>query len=247
MTRRHLRSLHRQRACLQAARAAQDPAPATSSSNAPALEQEADVDPTAYYENRLANVQQAKDSGSNPYPHKFHVDYSIPEFVDKFGKEVKNGEQMDLRVAVAGRVRTKRPSGSKLVFYDLVGDGAKVQIMASLAISDLAEDADAFVRLHNSVKRGDIVGVVGHPGASKNGELSIFPVSMQVRPPRARRCSADACPASHWPAARTRALRRLLPPCTRPCCSGRRPGNRVFPRLWARPQIRVAARVAAAC
>jgi lysyl-tRNA synthetase class II len=28
---------------------------------------------------------------------------------------------------------------------------------------------------HNEVKRGDIVGVVGYPGKSKKGELSIFP------------------------------------------------------------------------
>lgn len=207
--------LCQQRAWVQAARAAQDPAPATSTSNVPALEQEADVDPTAYYENRLANLQQTKDSGCNPYPHKFHVDYSIPEYVDKFGKEVKDGEQMELTVAVAGRVRTKRPSGSKLVFYDLVGDGAKVQIMASLGTSELAADTDAFVKLHNSVKRGDIVGVVGHPGASKNGELSIFPVSMQVRP---RCCSADASAASHCVAASS-CPPRLLLQCPLPGCS----------------------------
>ncbi len=28
---------------------------------------------------------------------------------------------------------------------------------------------------HNETKRGDIVGVVGYPGKSKKGELSIFP------------------------------------------------------------------------
>lgn len=170
-----------QHVLMQAARAAQEPAPANTSSNAPTLEQEADADPTAYYENRLATVQQAKDSGSNPYPHKFHVDFSIPEYVEQFGKEVENGQQLERTVAIAGRIRTKRPSGSKLVFYDLVGDGAKVQIMASLSTSEHSEDADAFAKLHNGVKRGDVIGVIGHPGASKNGELSIFPVSMQVR------------------------------------------------------------------
>lgn len=89
---------------------------------------------------------------------------------------------MERKVSIAGRIRTKRPSGTKLVFYDLVGDGAKVQIMASLSCSEHAEDAEAFAKLHNGVKRGDIVGIVGHPGASKNGELSIFPVHMEVRP-----------------------------------------------------------------
>jgi lysyl-tRNA synthetase, class II len=36
-------------------------------------------------------------------------------------------------------------------------------------------EPEAFVALHNSVKRGDIVGVEGFPGKSKMGELSILP------------------------------------------------------------------------
>ena len=34
--------------------------------------------------------------------------------------------------------------------------------------------------LHNSCKRGDIVGVQGFAGKSKKGELSIFAVHMQI-------------------------------------------------------------------
>ena len=138
------------------------------------------MDPTAYYDNRVSNVAAQKEQGVNPYPHKFHVDYSIPEFIAEFSSKVAPGEQMDVAVAIAGRVRTKRPSGSKLVFYDLVGGGEKVQIMASQSVSEHAEDLDAFSQVHYSVKRGDIVGVVGKPGASKNGELSIFPTTIQV-------------------------------------------------------------------
>ena len=44
-------------------------------------------------------------------------------------------------------------------------------------------DLAAFVTLHNSVKIGDIVGVEGHPGKSKKGELSIFPRTFQVLSP----------------------------------------------------------------
>lgn len=110
------------------------------------------------------------------------MDFSIPEYVQNFGKQVENGKQMEHTVSIAGRIRTKRPSGSKLLFYDLVGDGAKVQIMASLSSSEHAADAEAFLKLHNGVKRGDIVGIMGHPGASKNGELSIFPTHMEVHP-----------------------------------------------------------------
>ena len=40
-----------------------------------------------------------------------------------------------------------------------------------------------FAELHNSVKRGDVVGVDGFPGKSRNGELSIFPTGFTVLSP----------------------------------------------------------------
>jgi lysyl-tRNA synthetase class 2 len=42
---------------------------------------------------------------------------------------------------------------------------------------------EAFKEIHSLIKRGDIVGVVGHPGKSKKGELSIFPSSLQLLSP----------------------------------------------------------------
>ena len=42
---------------------------------------------------------------------------------------------------------------------------------------------EAFQALHNSCRRGDIVGVVGYPGKSQKGELSIFPRSFQILSP----------------------------------------------------------------
>ncbi len=44
-------------------------------------------------------------------------------------------------------------------------------------------DLNAFQELHNDTKRGDIVGVVGYPGKSKKGELSIFPKTFAVLSP----------------------------------------------------------------
>ena len=47
--------------------------------------------------------------------------------------------------------------------------------------SGLSEEE--FGTLHNSVKRGDLVGVKGFPGKSKRGELSVFPQSLLVLAP----------------------------------------------------------------
>lgn len=44
-------------------------------------------------------------------------------------------------------------------------------------------DDEAFGALHNTIRRGDLVGVKGLPGKSKRGELSVFPQSFIVLAP----------------------------------------------------------------
>ena len=44
-------------------------------------------------------------------------------------------------------------------------------------------DDDGFVALHNTIRRGDLIGVKGYPGKSKRGELSVFPKSFVVLAP----------------------------------------------------------------
>jgi lysyl-tRNA synthetase class 2 len=67
------------------------------------------------------------------------------------------------------------------MFYDLHGEGVKIQIMSDISMYQGGEEA--FKEIHSLIKRGDIVGVVGHPGKSKKGELSIFPSSLQLLSP----------------------------------------------------------------
>jgi lysyl-tRNA synthetase class 2 len=132
------------------------------------------LDPNQYHEMQLKSLQKMKDQGLNPYPHKFQVTMSVPAFVAKFSSSVADGGQLPEVVSLAGRIHTKRASGSKLIFYDLVGEGQKVQVMAQLQASEEA-NPEAFEELHAAIHRGDIVGVTGHPGKTKKGELSILP------------------------------------------------------------------------
>ena len=129
----------------------------------------------------MAAVTKAKEAGENPYPHKFDVQLSVPQFIDKYGDKVEAGSHFEEETSVAGRVQFKRAAGAKLIFYTLTGEGKSIQVMADQRTSELADDTDAFTALHAGVKRGDIIGVRGKPGASKRGELSIFPVHMQAR------------------------------------------------------------------
>ncbi|OAY38953.1 hypothetical protein MANES_10G055800v8 [Manihot esculenta] len=137
-----------------------------------------DMDPTQYYENRLRYLASQKAEGGNPYPHKFHVSMSVVEYIEKYGS-LSNGEHIeDVTESLAGRIMKKRSSSSKLFFYDLHGGDVKVQVMADASKSGM--DEAEFSRFHSSVKRGDIVGVIGFPGKTKRGELSIFPRSFTV-------------------------------------------------------------------
>ena len=66
-----------------------------------------------------------------------------------------------VEVRVSGRVHAIRPSGAKLIFYDLRGEGVKVQVMANA--SKYKEESD-FLDDTGKLRRGDVIGVVGHPG-----------------------------------------------------------------------------------
>ena len=73
--------------------------------------------------------------------------------------------------AVTGRIQNIRSAGAKLIFIDLEGDGAKIQVMANAT----SYQGDEFEELHSSLRRGDLIGCEGNPGKTKSGELSIRP------------------------------------------------------------------------
>jgi lysyl-tRNA synthetase class 2 len=94
---------------------------------------EDDLDPSQYKQIREALVKTMEDKGETPYPHKFHVDYRVPDFVEEFMPKTVNGARLDdVLVSVAGRIVSTRGQGAKLCFYDIRGDGAAVQIMSDV-------------------------------------------------------------------------------------------------------------------
>merc|ERR1719318_820790 len=163
----------------QAAAAAQKPASekAKKQDSGGAVEDEEILDPNQYYKIRQQSVANYKKIGENPYPHKFHVSISLTEFIEKYNS-IEDGTWNDNEVSVAGRIHAKRLSGPKLIFYDLRGEGVKIQIMAEQRASE-----QDFGYIHGKLRRGDIVGVCGRPGKSKKGELSIQPKNIELLSP----------------------------------------------------------------
>ncbi|KAL9974645.1 hypothetical protein ACROYT_G011706 [Oculina patagonica] len=138
---------------------------------------EESLDPNQYFKIRSQAVQALKSTSESPYPHKFHVSTSLTEFIEKY-KDVADGTWAEETVTVSGRVHAKRLSGAKLIFYDLRGEGVKIQVMA-----DARSSEQDFVAVHNKIRRGDIIGVKGKPGKTKKGELSILPSAVTLLSP----------------------------------------------------------------
>jgi lysyl-tRNA synthetase class 2 len=135
-------------------------------------------DPTHYYENRGKFISTVRNHEKyNPYPHKFEVSHSIPAFIKEFEPQcTEKGQTLDTQVSIAGRVTNIRPSGNKLVFYDLKGDGARIQVFARAN----EHQGDDFETIHSMVRRGDIIGIVGKPVRTGTGEFSIAPNSIRI-------------------------------------------------------------------
>ncbi|XP_003704018.2 lysyl-tRNA synthetase isoform X2 [Megachile rotundata] len=142
---------------------------------------EENISPNEYIKLRTQAVNHLKSINENPYPHKFHVSISLEDFIDKFSNILGNGEVLENEVhSVAGRVFSIRESGGKLIFYDLRGEGLKIQVMAN---ARHYENEEKFATDISKIRRGDIIGVVGNPGKTKKGEFSIMPRSITLLSP----------------------------------------------------------------
>jgi len=136
------------------------------------------LDPNQYYKIRSQAVASLKESGDSPYPHKFNVTISLANYIEKYEEITKPGEFLSEVVSVSGRIHAKRASGQKLIFYDLRGEGVKLQVMA-----DARSSEQDFAHIHGKIRRGDIIGVTGRPGKTKKGELSIQPINITLLAP----------------------------------------------------------------
>lgn len=142
---------------------------------------EDDFSPNEYFKYRSNIVTDLKKSKeTHPYPHKFSVSTSLDAFIEQYSNLSDGTVQEDTTLSVAGRVHSIRESGAKLIFYDLRGEGVKLQVMAN---ARSYESENAFFEDTDKVRRGDIIGVVGHPGKTKKGELSVIPKKIQLLSP----------------------------------------------------------------
>ncbi|KRH92887.1 Lysyl-tRNA synthetase (class II), partial [Pseudoloma neurophilia] len=131
------------------------------------------------YINRAYRISQLKNQGVNTYPHKFFMTHT-PNDVLKMTED----DLLDKNhVSLAGRVMAVRNQGS-LVFIDLLYNGQTVQVVWTTP-------KEAQNDMSVNLRRGDIIGVSGHPGDTKSGQRSVFTNDLKVLSPSVRTFPAD--------------------------------------------------------
>lgn len=140
-----------------------------------------------YYNDRRAMITTKKQSGINPYPHKFNQTMTLRQFAEKYKNLQANEMVESITEGLTGRVEAVRNS-KKLFFCTIVQDDFKLQFMFNLKLfkSDKQGDDEIFQDFTNqvtSIKRGDIIGAIGYPGRSKTGELSLMLFEFKILTP----------------------------------------------------------------
>lgn len=124
---------------------------------------------------RLEKVEQLRQLGLNPYAYRWESTHHAAQLQEKYA-DLPNGEEVEVEVAIAGRIIARRVFG-KLAFFGLQDETGTIQLYLDKKRIDttMAEiDPDAFNHLKQLTDAGDILGAKGTIKRTEKGELSVF-------------------------------------------------------------------------
>ena len=117
-------------------------------------------------ETRLEKANALRELGVEPYALHFDPTDRMAQ-LQHVHADLPNGEERDLKVAVAGRVMARRVMG-KLAFFSLSDETGTIQLF--LEKKTLGE---SFSQITALVDAGDLIGVSGILRRTDRGELSV--------------------------------------------------------------------------
>ena len=126
-----------------------------------------------FREARLSKAKILISRGFTPYSENFKVTHSTKFLNEKFSY-LKNGEEFDLDISIAGRVLARRVMG-KIAFFSISDQEGSIQLYLEKLIID-SDDQNkklCFEDLKELVDIGDWIGVHGSIKKTNKGELSI--------------------------------------------------------------------------
>jgi len=119
-------------------------------------------------EETLKELKEIKKLGFEPYPYKFDRTHIIKEVIEKYSNIKSEEKKEDVKIAVAGRIRSIRKHG-KLSFAHIEDFSGRIQLFVS--VDNVSEKE---YKLFSKLNVGDIVGVEGGIIKTVKGELSIL-------------------------------------------------------------------------
>ncbi len=124
---------------------------------------------------RLEKVAQMRAAGHNPYAYRWESTHTAQALQDQF-RDLPNGEEKEVEVAIAGRILTRRVFG-KLAFFTLQDETTTIQLyLEKKRIQSVMGEAnpEAFTQLKQLTDAGDIMGARGTLKRTDKGELSVY-------------------------------------------------------------------------
>ena len=124
-------------------------------------------------ETRLEKARTLESLGRAPYALSFAPSHRTAD-LQQAHADLPSGEEREERVAVAGRVMTRRVMG-KLAFFTIADESGPIQLFIEKAMLQAAhpEEPEAFARITSLVDAGDWIGVQGSLRRTDRGELSV--------------------------------------------------------------------------
>ena len=126
---------------------------------------------------RLEELEEIKELGFNPYPHKYEVTVNSKLIKDTFKDPESDEEkerQKEIVVSVAGRIMAIRKMG-KASFCHIKDNKGKIQIY--IRKDDVGEN---HYKLFKLLDIGDIIGVKGFVFRTRTGEVSVHANSFEL-------------------------------------------------------------------
>lgn len=122
---------------------------------------------------RLAKVEQLQKAGQLPYAYRWDVTHHAADLQAKYA-DLTNGEEVEIEVAIAGRIMARRVFG-KLAFFGLQDETGSIQLYLDKGKieASMVNQPDAFAHLKQLTDAGDILGVKGSIKRTDKGELSV--------------------------------------------------------------------------
>ncbi|MFP4636327.1 MAG: lysine--tRNA ligase [Nitriliruptoraceae bacterium] len=143
------------------------------SENDPAPDPQDDSKLAEIVATRRAKVQRLREEGVDPYPVRFRPTHTLAE-VRAAHEGLEPGDETGVEVTVAGRVVGQRELG-RLTFLVLREDGTDLQLFCPVKALDAPSR-----ELLELIDVGDWLGATGEVLATKTGELSVRPATLEL-------------------------------------------------------------------